>query len=581
MKKAFYGFLAICLLAGCEKKEKVLAISLDVQTLDLRILDTYPFVVTHEPSDLPAPLYQWSSSQTSVATVSATGLVTAVGEGAAIITVTSSGTSLSAACEVRVGPQLATQIVLSQEHLALVKGEKEALSCTLVPAGSVIPEVQWNSSDETVALVDQHGMITAVDVGNAVITVCDWERPEVKASCTVTVSPRLAESIVLSWEELTLRYQAEEALSFTVFPQDAVVLRPFWRSADPDIVSVDQEGNIKGVSPGTTLITFLDQDNPQTAAHCSVTVLEENATSIEVYPPVLTLQVDDEVVLNYQIFPENTTDEVVWFSDHEEIATVDDFGRVKALDVGTCTISLHVVNGTLSGSSKITVVRPITAISLDREALTMRHGDTYSLQTSFFPENATPPAAFSWSSSDPWVATVDQQGNITAHRIGMATIRVETDGFFAACTLTVNPVYNSWSEPALLFLESQAQIRNAERRNVNNSLTNIAGGQAMVYDGESSSRLKYCVYTFSSDQMTAALLAFADNDNTGISAARGFCEERYKWMSASGGVNVYEDKNGTHIEVGYRNLSDYVGIPAWQLALIGLSNRWFIISYAW
>ncbi|MCL2501977.1 MAG: Ig-like domain-containing protein [Bacteroidales bacterium] len=584
--KKLCGLLIICLLIGCNREEeKVSAIFLDPQTLGLRVTDTYRFNVLHEPADLPAPEYQWSSSNTAVATVSATGILTAVGQGNTTVTVVLPGRSLMSACEVQVAAQLATHIYLNKEHLVLEESKSETLSYTFAPNGSVVSDAQWNSSDETVAVVDGEGKVTAMKVGQTVITVFDLEKPEVKASCTVVVTPKLAESIVLDLEEVTLRYQGEATLGYTVFPEGVELQRPFWSSANPDIVSVNQSGVIKGLSPGATVVTILDEANHLIIAHCSVTVLEENATSIELNPFFLNMMVDDEYTITYRIFPENTTDEVVWFSDNEAVATVDAFGKVTAIEAGTCTITLQVVNGTLASACRVTVIRPISSIHINQEAVTMRSGNTYSLQASYLPVHATPPAAYYWSSSDPWVATVDQQGVVTAQRIGEAIIRVEVPGgMYRECTITVNPVYNSWNEPVLLFLGAQSDIRNAERRSLsalNATLTAFGfAGQAMVYDGETGSRLQYCVYTFTSDYMTAALLAFADNDNTAVAAARGYCAERYKFVSESGGITVYQDRNGAHIEVGFRNLTDYVGITALQLALIGLKNRWFIISYA-
>jgi len=271
------------------------------------------------------------------------------------------------------------------------------------------------------------------------------------------------------------------------------------------------------------------------------------------------------------------------------VATVDEFGKVTAIAVGSCNVAVKLKNGDIESSCQIVVILPVTSISVDRSSMDMRRNETYSLKVSHLPNNASPLPDYQWSSSDEWVATVSQNGTVEALRIGTTTIRVETSqGLFATCTVTVNPVYNSWREPYLLFGSTQTDVLSAELnatngRKMNATLSGFAGGQALVFDGEANSRLQHCVYIFTSGKMAAGMLVFPDNNQTSIAAARGYCAERYKFVSESGGITVYEDRRGTHIEAGFRNLTDYVQLTALEkllMASLGLKDRWFIISYA-
>ncbi len=123
----------------------------------------------------------WTSSNEAVAKVDSEGNVTAVGIGKAVITAKIEGTDISASCEVNVNG-----IVLDKTTLAMIKGESQKLTATVAESSSII----WTSSNEAVAKVDSEGNVTAVGIGEAVVTV-KIEGMDISAGCTVTVSDNL------------------------------------------------------------------------------------------------------------------------------------------------------------------------------------------------------------------------------------------------------------------------------------------------------------------------------------------------------------------------------------------------------
>lgn len=102
---------------------------------------------------------------------------------------------------------------------------------------------------------------------------------------------------------------------------------------------------------------------------------------------------------------------MVWKSSDTAVVTVSDTGLVKAVGVGTATIKVSV--GKASASCKVTVLQPVTSISLNRSSLTMEATDTFQLQASVYPSNAADQRV-QWTSSDPAVASVDENGLVTA-----------------------------------------------------------------------------------------------------------------------------------------------------------------------
>lgn len=126
--------------------------------------------------------FNWNSSNTKVATVDQTGLVTAVEPGTATITVSYEG--MSATCNVTVTKTLATIVILDPTSLSMRTGELASLNATVYPNYTTDKTLTWVSDNEAVATVDENGIVNAVAEGYAVITVyCG----NVFAQCNVTV----------------------------------------------------------------------------------------------------------------------------------------------------------------------------------------------------------------------------------------------------------------------------------------------------------------------------------------------------------------------------------------------------------
>ncbi|MDO4197131.1 MAG: Ig-like domain-containing protein, partial [Prevotellaceae bacterium] len=165
------------------------SISLNRNTLQLKVGETYTLTATILPEDVSNKTVSWSSSNTSVVTVSSSGLVTAKSNGNATITAkTSDGTNLSATCEVIVRT-LATSIVLSETNVKISCGETLQLTATVSPATASNSAIAWTSSNTAIASVDESGLITAVGEGSATITAKTSDGSNLEASCAVLVTP--------------------------------------------------------------------------------------------------------------------------------------------------------------------------------------------------------------------------------------------------------------------------------------------------------------------------------------------------------------------------------------------------------
>lgn len=258
---------------------------------------------------------EWTSSDESVATVDETGTVTAVAAGEANVTASVKDADIAASTHIKV--VVTPTGVAAPESIDLVtNGENtKDLDAKLVPADATDVKLAYESSDESVATVDETGKVTAVANGECTITTyvvadakdadaselsavaveaADSEEtdnsvatmpedlaamdsafgvvPEnLKAETKVTVTTNV-EGITLDKTEGVLTVGNTVTVTATVIPDTATNASVTWTSSDEAIATVDSEGKITAVAPGTATITAVSDSNPDANATYAVTV---------------------------------------------------------------------------------------------------------------------------------------------------------------------------------------------------------------------------------------------------------------------------------------------------------------------
>ena len=196
----------------------------------------------------------------------------------------------------------------------------------------------------------------------------------------------------------------------------------------PDILT------IYGVS-GTTAETYAGQIGAKFVA------IDKPATKVTLSKTELTLNKGQSAKLTATIEPNDFTDAAKWKSSDTSIVTVVDDGTVKAVGVGTATVSFFA--GNTKASCKVTVLQPVTSIRFTKSSVSLDGGNTMQLTINIRPDDAANKDIV-WSSSDESVATVDQSGLVTALKKGTATITViAQDGSDCKATCTVTVVSNA------------------------------------------------------------------------------------------------------------------------------------------
>lgn len=159
--------------------------------LTLNIGDTQQLELTILPEEAEDTKASWSSSNTQVVTISQDGIVTAVSEGNAVITVSAGGKSATCTITVMKDVIEVESVEVSPATLVFEEiGETYQLTANVIPADATDAAIEWISSDEAVVTVTEEGLVTAMANGNATVTAVAGGK---SAACEVTVSISIVE----------------------------------------------------------------------------------------------------------------------------------------------------------------------------------------------------------------------------------------------------------------------------------------------------------------------------------------------------------------------------------------------------
>ncbi|MDE5849326.1 MAG: Ig-like domain-containing protein [Muribaculaceae bacterium] len=442
----------------------VTGIKLDKTTAEMKTGESLPLTATISPDDASSKEVKWTSSDNTTATVSAKGVVKALKAGK--VTITATANKLTATCEITITDIEVADITLDKTEANLTKGETVELTATVTPTNATNPTVAWSSSNEKVATVDQTGKVTAVGGGEAVITAKAGDKT---ATCKVTVTVPVSglaildedDNVLDSTHSLALHTGDEYTLTEVVSPEDATEQRVIWTSSNEavakivDIVEEPHQVHIDAIAAGEATITA-SLAGHTTSFKVTVTDPVIPVTGIKLDKTTADMKTGETLELKATISPEDASSkEVKWTSSDNTIATVSAKGVVKALKAGKVTITATA--NKLTATCEITITDPVVEvaeITLDKTEATITIGGTVELKATVTPENATD-ATVTWTSSDVFIATVDEFGTVTGIAEGTVVITAKAGDKTAECTVTVNRT----SAVELIGLDPEAPVK--------------------------------------------------------------------------------------------------------------------------
>lgn len=392
-----------------------------------------------------------------------------------------------------------TNITMSEASISMQVEGTHQLNATVVPSDATNQDYVWASLDESIATVDENGLVTAVAVGGTTITATAQDGSGVYGSCTVTVSakPSTTDYDIDATTTTQVTTNSTTSVVFTNTPVTVTIAKSssstnannyvasgtnkhtraysgqrFTISAGGASISsiVIHGTSDKGVS-GFTSPTWtnasksysgnevtLTPTDGESDVYCTVsgTVSFSGVTvtvggsggSDPVYPTSISLSAESSSIsvgatsqLTVGYTPSDTNVKNVSFeSSNSAVATVSNTGLVTGIAHGSATITAtaQTASGTTSATTTITVTPiAVTSVSLSSNSESIKVGKTVTLIPTISPSDATNKNV-TWSSSDTNIATVSS-GTVTGVAAGTATITVRTvDGNkTATCTVVV------------------------------------------------------------------------------------------------------------------------------------------------
>lgn len=432
------------LSASCEVYvyNRATSISLSQSSLSMNVGQNASLTATISPDNTLAHQYpiQWTSSNTSVATVDATGKVDAKGNGTATITAsTTDDSNLSATCQVTV-TTLATSITLDRSQIIMYKGSFDALTATILPETTSNKNVSWSSSNSSIVSVDNAGNINAKATGIATIKATTTDGTNLSATCRVEVYNPVT-NVYLNYSSLTMARGETKQITATVYPSNAYNKKLSWSSSNPSVAEVDSTGLVTAINVGNTVISATTTDGSNITATCNVEV-RVYANDVILNKHETSIYAGGAEQLTAQVLPEdayNTT--VTWRTTNYNVASVTSNGLVSANKVGVAQI-IATCNG-ISDTCTVNVMG-ITSLTLDKHDLTLDIEATGTLNATVEPQEAIN-KNLTWRSLNTSVVTVTNTGVVTPKGVGSTKIIVQTtDGsnLSDTCVVTVIPAYD-------------------------------------------------------------------------------------------------------------------------------------------
>lgn len=425
--------------------------------LNLKTDGTYQLSVSVLPSNADERGVTFESSNTAVATVSASGLITAKGPGSATITVTAKDSSgKKATCTVTV-TQPVKGVTVSPSSVVIQKDNVQKLTASVVPENATNKKLIYKSSNETVAVVSNDGIITARSEGWATITVCSEENQAIYGTCTVKVGlPVYVTKITLDTTNVTMWAGATRQLGVSIEPANADIKTVTYGSSNPDVATVSSNGLITAKKKGTATITVTATDGSGKSASCAV-IVKQPVTGIQITPNGFTLVKGDVKDLKANVSPADADNpDVIWTSSNTNIAAVSSKGQVTAVNEGSCVITATCKdNASISASCTIVVGTPVASVALAPNRASMNTGETILITASVLPTNASNKGIiWSWESKD-GASIILTNGAVKAMKAGTVTVTAKAadnnnNGAQATCIITISgdPIATPTPTPA-------------------------------------------------------------------------------------------------------------------------------------
>lgn len=418
--------LCALLFGCCEDEDPVIPVqSVEVNSdgavHQLALGETLKLSVTITPTDATADVITWTSSDPTIATVSDTGVVTALKPGEVTITVTVGGKSSS--FTLTIYDPKAGFITLDITEKSLLVGDELTLTPTVSPETLRDKTITWTTSNDKVASVSDKGIVKALAPGECTITAALSNGETATAKVTVTNSFSISPTSIdlFPGEEKTITVTDSKERSLT------------WESSDPAIATVDGKGKVKAVAPGKATITVATDSGEKLS--CEVTV---KTPPLTIAKATIEMNVGDATILKTT---GGSGEPLEWVSSDPAVATVSATGKVTGKAAGKATITATDKKIGQSVTCEVTILadRAVRTIEVTPREMSIEVGYVHFYKLTVLPKNADNAEIDIWS-DDKEIAeptTYKERPCIWGKKPGTTTIHFATKDKKHEATITV------------------------------------------------------------------------------------------------------------------------------------------------
>ena len=249
----------------------VISVMLNYTSKILNSGSRFTLKVIVAPSNATNKAVKWTTSNSKIATVTSTGVVTAKAKGTAYIKATAvDGSKKYAQCKVTV-KQPVTAVKLNATAKTLNRGSRTVLKATIYPTNANVRTVSWKSFNTRVATVTSKGVVTAKSKGVTYVRATAKDGSRKYAQCKITVKQPVT-TVKLNVKAKTLKRGAKLTLKATVSPSNANVRTVSWKSTNTRVATVTSKGVVTAKAKGTAYIRATAKDGSRKYAQCKITV---------------------------------------------------------------------------------------------------------------------------------------------------------------------------------------------------------------------------------------------------------------------------------------------------------------------
>ena len=308
---------------------------------------------------------KWETSNSNIVTIQKKSnteiTVTGKNNGSAVITAKMD--KLETKCQVTVitSPK---EIILSNTEITidLSSGNKTVQITPTITPDSANKNITWTSSNTSIARVDEFGTITGISNGEATVTAKTVNGLTKICKVKVVTSPT---AISLNKTNAVIDTTTSKNMQLTavITPASANIYTGItWTSSNDNVVQVNQQGLVKGISNGLATVTAKTENG--CTAQCRI-VVGATIAGINLAPSNSAIEIEEKLQINATIEPNTSEETLIWVSSNSKVATVDQNGLVTGKSHGTVTITATGRDSMVANSVKVTVQTAPKSISLN------------------------------------------------------------------------------------------------------------------------------------------------------------------------------------------------------------------------